>query len=391
MGTLANLFELVRDTSYQLIEEEASHEVIIALAGNSLEVRDRLHKALSRPMESLWATNPFRLVDSSEHPTADTETGGLLLYSIYQNERISTEKRDWLQGVAAAPNVAVIIAIVPRQKDEPPSRERNLGRRLQALNPLRLVGNNEGEPNLPTGAGADGASFTNATAETRPNWEVELEELERSANGKLDVVRLSGMALGDLERELLPTIIKRLPGRELALARRAPIFRNAVAVHFINRSARANMEAVLLANVFGGLPFLSGLFGGGADYVVLTKNQFELSHRLASVYGQQRNGWVELYLELLPIIGAAFIWRTISRTATQKIPPLLAILPKGGIAFLATQAVGRVAQLYYANGRRGPAEVAAFTRNLVEQVTGQSSPKPGDTSQENSPSQFKTS
>ncbi|MEI6046807.1 MAG: hypothetical protein WCS37_20870, partial [Chloroflexota bacterium] len=334
MGILSNLFELVRDRSYQEIEEEVNREVTIALGGNSLEARDRLHKALSRPMESLWTANPFRLVETNEQPTADSETGGLLLYSLYQKERISREKRQWLQEVATSPNVSIIVTVIPRQKDEPsePRVGGNLGQRLQAFNLLRLVVGNGTEPTIPTGAGADGASFTSTLSETQPIWEAELAELESESNGKLHVVRLSRLTLGSLERELLPIIVRRLEGRELALAKRAPVFRNSVANHFINSTARSNTELVLMANLTSGLPFVGDFFGGGADFVALTKNQFELSHRLASVYGQKRNGWVELYLELAPIVVGAFIWRGLSRTLTEKLPPLLATFPKGAVA-----------------------------------------------------------
>lgn len=392
MGTLGNLFELVRDTSHQQIEEEANREIAIALGGNSLEVRDRLHKALSRPMESLWTANPFRLIDSSEQPTTSSENGGLLLYALYQHERISSDKRTWLQQIAALPNVGIIVAVIPRQKDEPAGRERNLGRRLQALNPLRLVGGSEAETRMvPTGVGADGSSFNTADAETRPAWETELEDLESESNHKVSVVRLSGLSLDNLERELLGLMVKRLPGRELALARRAPIFRNAVATHFVNSTARSNAELVLLANLTSGLPFLGDLFGGGGDFVVLTKNQFELSHRLASVYGQKRSGWVELYLELVPIVAGAFIWRSISRTVTAKLPAILALLPKGAIAYVATLSVGRVAQFYYANGRKGPGELANFVRTLFEQLTGQASSKPDGDEDDKSPRHLRTS
>jgi len=388
MGTFSNLFEVVRDTSYQQTEEEAALEVAIALGGNSAEVRDRLHKALSRPMESLWTTNPFRLVDTNEQPTAEGSAGGLFIYALYENDRIMGERRDWLKQIAATPDVGAIVAVIPRRQTDTPERGRNLGRRLRALNPLRLVTNSTSESsttNVPRGAGADGASYNTVNPETRPIGEVELEELQAESGNKISVVRLSGLALANLERELLPTIVKQLAGRELALAKRAPIFRNAVASHFIYKTARSNAEMVLLANVTSGLPFLSGFFGGGADFVLLTKNQFELSHRLASVYGQKRSSWVELYLELVPIVAGAFIWRNISRTVTAQVPKILGIVPKAAIAYASTLGVGKLAQLYYANGRKGPAELANLARSLFEQVTGQARAKTNADGQSDKP------
>jgi uncharacterized protein (DUF697 family) len=186
-------------------------------------------------------------------------------------------------------------------------------------------------------------------------------------------------------------MVKRLQGRELALAKRAPVFRNSVANYFINNAARSNAELVLMANLTGGLPFIGDFFGGGADFVVLTKNQFELSHRLANVYGQKRNGWVELYLELAPIVAGALIWRSLSRTLTEKLPPLLATFPKGAVAYLATLSVGKIAQLYYASGRKGPNEVANFSRTLFEQVTGQRKSKEDKNNQNRPPRRIRSS
>ncbi len=371
MGTLASLYELITDSSYKKVQEEAAKEVGVALAGNSLEVRNQLYNALSRPMESLWTANPFRVIEVNENPTAGQEEGGVLLYALNENSRISQDKQKWLKEIALSPNTAIIIAVLPGLDNEVKGAQGNFGQRLQALNPLRLVGGNPGENQIPTGVGADGASTHPFEEPTRPVWEIELGQLERESAGKLSVVFLSGLNLNKLDHELLPLIIKSLPGREIALARRAPAFRNPVANHFINQAARSNAQNILMANLTSGIPLIGDLFGGGADFVLLTKSQFELIHRLSNIYGEQREGWVELYLELAPVVVGAIIWRNISRGIGQKLPGFTAILPKGIIAFLATFGVGKLAQLYYASGRKGPGEISTFLRNLLEKLTGQ--------------------
>jgi hypothetical protein len=164
-----------------------------------------------------------------------------------------------------------------------------------------------------------------------------------------------------------------------------------VANYFINQTARSNAELVLMSNLTSGLPYVGDFFGGGADFLILTKNQFELSHRLANVYGQKRNGWVELYLELAPIVAGAFIWRSLSRKLTEKIPPLMTIFPKGAIAYLATLSVGKLDQLYYASGRKGPNEVATFARAVFEQVTGQRKSKEDKNNQDRPPRRIRSS
>lgn len=375
MGTLSNLFELLRDTSYNEIEEEASRDVIIAVGGNSLEVRDKLNRALNTRLESLWTTSPFRLVDTNERPKSEVdEEGGLFIYALYQGEHIPTAKLKWIKELAASPNIAVIVTILPRE--ESMSRPQTLGNRLQAANPLRLIGSSSNGERETSSAGADGSGFANATLEVKPGWEAELEQLEQEAGNKLAVVMLSGLELNDLQAELLPRIVRGLPGCELALARRAPIFRNTVATHLVNNAARDNAQNVLLANATAGIPVLSGIFGGGTDLLLLTRTQFKLSHQLATVYGQKRDSRVEILLELVPIVGLAFVWRELARRSTSKLPLLVQILPRVAIAYGATWAVGRVAQLYYASGRKAPAQLADLSRRSFEQLMAMFRPQP---------------
>jgi|GEM_PF-1989805 len=374
MGLIQDLFELVRDNSFELVEEEAEKEVAVALAGNSLEVRDKLHRALSTRLESLWTANPFRLVETNERPTIDAEdqSGGLILYALYEGDRIPGEKKSWLQDLVSTPNVKAIVAVLPHQKDEPFEQERRLGRRLQGINPLRLIGGKE-----VSGASADGSAFNDSASfltTEQPTWETDLQNFVQGSD-QLSMVKLSGLQLSSLQRELLPQIVSKLPGRELALARRAPIFRTTVSSHFVARTARSNAELVLMANATANIPFLAGIFGGGADFVLLSKNQFELSHRLAAIYGQKRSSRVEVLLELAPIVGAAFLWRSLARTATRKLPFLLAILPKAAIAYGSTFVVGKIAEYYYANGRTSPAEIADLLRGAFDRFFGR---KAGD-------------
>lgn len=364
MGVLGDLFELLRDNSYTEVEEEANREVVIALGGNSQDARDKLNRALNTRLESLWTTSPFRLVETNERPKwTEDEVGGLFLYALYVGEHIPTSKRNWIKEMAASPNIGVIIVVLPRDENSSNRNSSNLGSRLQVVNPLRLIGGDR-----PGAAGADGAAF-NTELSTKPAWESELSQLEQEAANKLAVIRLSGLELNDLQTELLPRIVQGLPGSELALARRAPIFRNAVALYLINKAARESTQTVLLANLTAGVPFLSGFFGSGADFLLLTRNQLMLSSQLASVYGQKRDSRVEILLEMAPIVGLAFLWRSLARRSTAKMPQLTQVLPKAALAYGATWAVGRVAQLYYANGRKAPAQLAELTRRAYEQLT----------------------
>lgn len=369
MGTLGNLFDILRDNSYQEIEEEASKGVAVAIAGNTAEVRDKLHRALSTRLESLWTPSPFRLIETHERPeigSEDEDDSGVLLYGLYQGELIPLEKRAWLSELAASEKVSVIVVALDRESEEG-FKNPNETRGLRNINPLRLVGGRE--VNRPSGRqpSADGAAFNSSDAASTEDWQAELSRLVAQSDAKISVVYLNGLELAQLQATLLPEIVARLENRALALARRAPIFRNTVAGFLIAKTARSNAELVLFANLTAGLPFISALFDSGADFVVLTKNQFELSHRLAGVYGQKRDSRAEVYLEIAPIIAAAFAWKAISSRATKKFPPIANMLPKAAIAYVATILVGRVAQVYYASGRQAPAQISQAIRNLLAQ------------------------
>ena len=381
MGTINNLLDVLRGASNQDIENEAAREVAIAIAGNTTELRDRLHRALSTRLESLWTPSPFRLIDTNERPVIreDDSATGLLLYVINQGDRIPSEKRRWISELAKAPGLSIILVVLDRNSDKVFNNQTGsgVGQRLQSLNPIRLVGGRE-----VTGpsqkAAADGAAFNNAEVETQPTWQLELENLRLGAVNKITVVELPGLELNQLQVQLLPLIVKKLSNRELALARRAPIFRNTVAQKLIQDTARSNTSIVVMANATAGIPLISGFLDNGGDFVALTKNQFELSHRLAEVYGQKRDNRVELYLELVPILGMAFLWKGLSQMLAGRLPKVLSVAPKSGIALSATFLVGWAAQLYYSSGRKAPGQVAAFVRSVVERFTGQRSGSTSD-------------
>jgi hypothetical protein len=393
MGTLGNLFEILRDNSHQEIEDEAAREVMIALAGNTAQVRDNLHQALSTRLESLWTPSPFRLIETHERPeigAEDEDAGGVLLYGLYQGDYIPSEKRAWLSGLAASGRISVIVVALDRRGEETfrPSPE-NKG--LKVINLLGLSGGSEVSGPAANQPAADGAAFNRADAPPPETWKAELAALARESNHKLAVIYLNGLGLDQLQASLLPAIVNRLENRVLALARRAPIFRNTVAGYLIAKTARSNAELVLLTNLAAGIPFISAFLDSGADFVVLTKNQFELSHRLAGVYGQKRDSRAEVYLEIAPIVGAAFAWKTLSSLAAKKVPAPLGMLPKAAIAYAATVIVGRIAQVYYASGRQAPAQAAQAVRNLLAQVGLVKKSGPTQPENSDSPRRLRTS
>jgi uncharacterized protein (DUF697 family) len=139
----------------------------------------------------------------------------------------------------------------------------------------------------------------------------------------------------------------------VSLARRLPGFRNLAAERVIQDVSRINAEFAALSTVSTVIPFLAPLFPAmaGADILVLTKNQVLMMFRLAAIYGEDLELKARVR-EALPIIGGAFGWRTLARTAAGVLPGALGLPVKAGIAYSGTYAVGRAAQLVFDEGRR---------------------------------------
>jgi uncharacterized protein (DUF697 family) len=102
---------------------------------------------------------------------------------------------------------------------------------------------------------------------------------------------------------------------------------------------------------------LGGFVGDMADVLVLTKNQVLLLFKLAGLYGRDLALGRELLLEVLPVVGGAFFWRTTARALVGLLPGAVAIVPKTLIAYVGTYVVGEVARYYFRFGRKPPPEV----------------------------------
>jgi len=178
----------------------------------------------------------------------------------------------------------------------------------------------------------------------------------------------------DVETVVAQLLLEGLPGSRLALARRLPALRRAVGDEIIVETARVNAEFALLSNLPANIPIVGGLLGGGADFLVLTKNQGMMIFKLAAIHGRDLRSKPTLAAEVAPVVGAAFLWRTIARELIGMLPSFVAAVPKTAIGYVGTYVVGKMAQYYYAKGsrptremmRRFSGEAAHGWRRLVE-------------------------
>jgi hypothetical protein len=130
---------------------------------------------------------------------------------------------------------------------------------------------------------------------------------------------------------------------DLALARRFPAFRPAVADSIIQRVARENALfsiATALPNVIPSvidLPWSVGEFA--TDTAFLTTNQVRMALLMAAAHNQPV-GYAEQKGQIGVIVAGAFGWRALARELVGKIPFGGGLIPKAAIAYAGTYVVG---------------------------------------------------
>lgn len=148
-------------------------------------------------------------------------------------------------------------------------------------------------------------------------------------------------------------VVAEYPALLVALGRRLPGFRAAAADYLIRQVSMVNAEFAVVSGVSQSIPVLAPLFPAvmGTDIVLLTKNQVLMVFRLAAIYGEALD-LASRAREVLPVIGGAFGWRTLSRQLLGFLPGGLGLPVRAGVAYSGTYAVGRAAQMAFDEGRR---------------------------------------
>lgn len=151
------------------------------------------------------------------------------------------------------------------------------------------------------------------------------------------------------EGEPKPTVQGRLAARlgdeGIALAQRLPALRRAVADHLVLSAARQNGFIGVVVII------------PGADMPAMTVNQIRMVLRIAAAYGEELG--LDRALEILSIVGAGFMFRTIARQALDFVPGF-GWAVKGAVGFSGTVALGSAAIEYFEAG--APLTPARFTK-----------------------------
>ena len=173
--------------------------------------------------------------------------------------------------------------------------------------------------------------------------------------------RIVTLGVADSDEEVRGRLFKALvhaaPEVMLSAGRRHPLLREPVAEQLIRDTSRVNAQFAALSSLPANLPVLGGLVGDMADVLVLTKNQVLMLFKLAGLYGRDLQFSRQLLVEIAPVVGGAFFWRTTARALVGLLPALLGMLPKTLVAYTGTYIVGQTARYYFRFGRKPPPEV----------------------------------
>jgi uncharacterized protein (DUF697 family) len=120
---------------------------------------------------------------------------------------------------------------------------------------------------------------------------------------------------------------------------------------------RAYCDRVVLANASQNAVIGAVVIIPGADMPAMTANQIRMVLKIAAVYGEQIG--LDRALEILSVVGTAFVFRTLARQALDFVPGFGWAL-KGAVGFTATVALGEAAIAYFEAG--APLQISYMQR-----------------------------
>lgn len=193
--------------------------------------------------------------------------------------------------------------------------------------------------------------------------------LIKNANGAADAVQIVDDNAEENAMKLGQAIFKTDLDLAVPLGRRLDWLRPAAAQQVIRATSLNNGQLALLTNLSGMFPIIGPFVGATADLLLLTKNQLLLVYKLAAINSKALGSRKMIFSEIFPVLGSAFVWRTVAREISALAPFGLAIVPKVSIAFAGTYVVGMTANYYYMTGKKPPAELAKqFYRDAALQA-----------------------
>jgi uncharacterized protein (DUF697 family) len=160
-------------------------------------------------------------------------------------------------------------------------------------------------------------------------------------------------------------------GVEIAVGRRLPPLREAVASKLTRDAGKNALRVSLASAVVDHIPILgavAGVFASAGDMVAITGIQMMLLLNIEAAYGHDPD--LQRMWQLLPVVGGGLGWRTLARELSGFIP-VAGIAIKGAIAYAGTIVVGESVTFLLENGRHMSAEQAKkiFDRTKSDAMT----------------------
>jgi uncharacterized protein (DUF697 family) len=198
--------------------------------------------------------------------------------------------------------------------------------------------------------------------------------------GKIEHYVVTSLDREGVRAKVIPHVIDCCKGHEIAVARRLPVFRDAVAAKLTRDAASNSLKVAMASGIVDHIPVLGivvGAVASAGDMVAITGIQTVLTLQIGAAYG--RDPEMSHVWELLPVVGGGFGWRALSRELTGFVP-VAGVLLKGAIAYAGTIVVGESVNFYYQHGRHMSRTDAAqlydetktsamqFARDLIDRL-----------------------
>ena len=211
--------------------------------------------------------------------------------------------------------------------------------------------------------------LTAGSTESRPaEAPAALEALEHAvpaeeAPAGAEPIALDEEAAATLDRRMGEWIIAACRDKKLAFALAFPFVRRPLSLDAVRATAIQNAGVGVV------------VFIPGADMPIMTLNQAKMLLQIAAAYGQPLSA--ERIKELAAVVGGAFLFRNIARTAVGVVP-VLGWAIKGAVGFAGTEAMGRAAIEYFEAGGDivGVANVVQKARDEAVEAAGKAASTP---------------
>lgn len=211
---------------------------------------------------------------------------------------------------------------------------------------------------LTAGRTGEGESEAAAVAEALEHA-VPVEEEPASA----EPIVLDAEAAATLDRRMGEWIIAACRDKKLAFALAFPFVRRPLSLDAVRTTSIQNAGVGVV------------VFIPGADMPIMTLNQAKMLLQIAAAYGQPLSA--ERIKELAAVVGGAFLFRNIARSAAGVVP-VLGWAVKGAVGFAGTEAMGRAAIEYFEAGGDivGVANVVQKARDEAVEAAGKAADTP---------------